>query len=82
MVATVEERLAELEKRVGAVEETLNRSQRPWFAITVEEARERLKRPAERGPEEMEQLQRIFGRFEGPEDLSARMRDYLYGELK
>jgi hypothetical protein len=80
MVATLEERIDALEKRLGAVEAALNPSHRLKFAVTVEEARERLKQPVERGPEELEQLHRIFGRFEGPPDLSTRMRDYLYGE--
>lgn len=80
MVATLEERLAAIEERLGEVEEALNHSRHPWFAMTVEEARERLKLPADRGPEEMAQLHRIFGRFEGPPDLSERMRDYLYGD--
>ena len=80
MASTVEERLASLETRVGEVEETLERLRRPRFALAVEEARERPSRPAERSPETIERFRRIYGRFEGPEDLSERMRDYLYGD--
>jgi hypothetical protein len=80
MVATVEERLSSLEARVGEVEEDLIRMRRPQFAVTVEEAKSRLAGPAERSPDAIERFRRIFGRFEGPVDLSARMRDYMYGD--
>jgi hypothetical protein len=80
-VATdVLDRLARLEERVSDIEETLARDQRPRIGVTIEEARAKVGRPVERGPEQYERLQRIFGRFSGPEDLSSRMRDYLYGE--
>ncbi|MGH2531364.1 MAG: hypothetical protein ACRDJW_03555 [Thermomicrobiales bacterium] len=80
MVAPVEERIALLEARVSDIEETLARRHPPRIGVTIEEVRAKVGRPAERGPEQFERLHRIFGRFSGPEDLSSRMRDYLYGE--
>jgi hypothetical protein len=77
---TIEERLARVEERLGAMEASLARLQRPCVGMTVEEARAKLDKPAEGGPEQFARLHRIFGRFEGPGDLSERMRDYLYGE--
>ena len=80
MVATVDERLTSLEARVDKVEATLNGVKRPRFAVTVEEARARLLEPAQRSPETIERFRRIYGRFDGPADLSERMRDYLNGD--
>jgi hypothetical protein len=80
MAIAIEDRLASLESRVRELEDALARTQRPRIGITVEEARARVGQPVERGPEQFERLQRIFGRFSGPEDLSSRMREYLYGD--
>ena len=80
MAATVEERISSLEARVSELEACFARSPRPRIGITVEEARAKLGQPVERGPEQLARFQRIMGSFEGPEDLSSRMRDYLYGE--
>ncbi|MGH2562357.1 MAG: hypothetical protein ACRDJH_25125 [Thermomicrobiales bacterium] len=79
MVATVEERLALLEARVNRLEECLNRPEDSKIGLTIEEAKERVKTPADRGPEEFEQLRRFLGSAEGPEDLSERKHEYLYG---
>jgi hypothetical protein len=80
MATTTEDRIASLEARVSDIEASLGRTQRPRIGVTIEEVRARAGRPVERGPEQFERLHRIFGRFSGPEDLSSRMRDYLYGE--
>lgn len=80
MAATIEDRVASIEERLGQLEETVRRPQPRRIGITVEEARAKLGRPAERGPEQLALFQRIVGSFEGPEDLSSRMREYLYGE--
>lgn len=80
MAATVEERLALLEARLSEIEHSIDRSQRPWFAMTIEEGKARGGTLAKRGPEQIERFRRIYGRFDGPEDLAERMRDYLYGE--
>jgi hypothetical protein len=80
VTATIEERLARVEERLGEMEEALSRVPRSRIGMTVEEARAELGKPVERGPEQYAKLQRIFGCFEGPGDLSENMRDYLYGE--
>jgi hypothetical protein len=81
MAATVEERLARLEEQVATLKERANTSSRGGFGLTLEEARERLKKPVQRSPETIAKFRRLFGSFEGPEDLSVRMRDYLYGDV-
>lgn len=80
MTTDVLDRLARLEERVSELEDSVARVHRPRIGVTVEEARAMLGQPVERGPEQYELLQRIIGRFSGPEDLSSRMREYLYGE--
>ena len=80
MAATVEERLARLEEQVATLAERAERDQQPAFEVTIEEARQRLGKPFERSPETIAKFRRMYGVFEGPEDLSERMRDYLYGE--
>ncbi len=80
MVATVEERLARLEAQVVEIKEQVEQARRPAFGLTIEDAKERLKQPVARSPETIAKFRRLFGSFEGPEDLSVRMRDYLYGE--
>lgn len=83
MVSTVEERLAKLEERVDEMEVNLTELRRPARStgITIEEAKARLQEPVERGQRELEQLRAIIGMFDGPVDLSERMRDYLYGDI-
>jgi hypothetical protein len=80
MVSTVEKRLDRLEERLGEVEQNLIRARRPRFALSVDEVKSRLYAPAERGPEQIARFRKIYGMFDGPPDLSERMRDYLYGE--
>lgn len=77
MAATIEERVARLEAQVAMLAITPRRA---GFGWTVEEVKERLTRPVVRGPREFEQLRRITGIFDGPEDLSERMRDYINGD--
>ncbi|HET8523940.1 MAG TPA: hypothetical protein VFL82_11935 [Thermomicrobiales bacterium] len=80
----IEERVDELEERLRELEvafvQTLR--SRPGIGVTVEEARILLRQPVERGPEELELLRRFVGSFDGPRDLSTRMRDYLYGDVE
>jgi hypothetical protein len=80
VAATLEERLARVEERLGVVEAALSRSPRPRIGLTVEEAKAELGKPVERGPEQYAKLERFIGRFEGPSDLSGNFREYLYGE--
>ena len=83
MAATIEaidERFAILEARVAQLEEAVLRPQPRRIGVTVEEARAMLGQPVERGPEQLARFERIIGSFEGPEDLSSRMREYLWGE--
>jgi hypothetical protein len=77
MVGSVEERLGSLETRLRHVEARVAALAQPRIGLTADEARARAQGPAERTPETMAKLRRIFGRFDGPEDLSARFRDYL-----
>lgn len=79
MVATIEERLAEVEARLSKVEERFGHAQQPSIGVSIEEAKEIVKSPADRGPEEFEQLRRVLGSAEGPADLSDRKHEYLYG---
>jgi hypothetical protein len=79
MATTLEDRLALLEARVDGIEESVERSRRPRFAVTVEEAWARLRSPAERKPEDVERLRAIYGCFDGPEDLSEHVREYASG---
>jgi hypothetical protein len=76
MATTVEERLGLIEARI---EESIGRTQRPWFAVSLEEARARLASPVEWGPEDVERLHRVYGSFDGPEDLAEHMREYASG---
>ena len=80
MAATVEERLERLETEVEVLRRHASMPARGGLGWTVEEIKERLKRPVVRGPREYEQLRRITGIFDGPEDLSENMRDYIYGD--
>lgn len=80
MDTTVEARLARVEERLSELEAVLVPTPRPPFGMTIEEAKAELGKPVERGPEQYEKLNRIFGCFEGPGDLSEHFRDYLYGE--
>lgn len=83
MAATVEERLSDIEARMDEIEAELAQTRsraRKHPGVTIEEAREILKTPAEYGPEEIALFRRVIGSFDGPEDLAENMRDYLYGE--
>jgi len=80
MAATVEERLERLEAQVATLAKQTNTSSRGGFGWTIEEVKERLGRPVVRGPREYELLRRITGVFDGPEDLSENMRDYINGD--
>ena len=55
----------------------MRQRQAPSYAVTVEEVREFLRTPAEYGPEQIERLSRIYDSFDGPEDLSSNLRDYI-----
>ena len=82
MGASVEERLSQVEARLVEIETEIARTQsrtRPPVGITIEEARELLRTPVVRGPEQIEKFNRIFGTFDGPEDLATNMREYLNG---
>ncbi len=74
-----EERLERLEARMEMLAKRANVSSRGGFGWTIEEVKERLGRPVVRGPREYELLRRITGVFDGPEDLSEIMRDYING---
>jgi hypothetical protein len=84
MPTNIEERVEELEERLGELEGAFIQMRRaqPGIGVTVEEAKVLMRQPVERGPEELELLQRFIGSFEGPSNLSSRMRDYLYGEIE
>ena len=80
MAATVEERLARLEAQMATLAEQAVRDRPPAIGVTIEDARQRLGKPFVRSPETIAKFRRMYGVFDGPEDLSERMRDYLYGE--
>ncbi len=76
MAMSVEDKLDALEARVDMLEVRAANG----FGVTAEEVRERLGEPFVRRPETIARFRAINGSFDGPEDLSERMRDSLYGE--
>lgn len=80
MAATVEERLARLEAQVMEIQERAQSARRPAFGLTIEEVKARGEGPVKRSPETIARFRRMMGSFDGPADLSERMRDYLYGD--
>lgn len=76
MAANVQDQIDALVARSEVIEGRVPRG----FGVTVEEARERLGRSVARRPETIARFRGMYGSFDGPEDLSERMRDYVYGE--
>ncbi|MGH2355366.1 MAG: hypothetical protein ACRDI2_10215 [Chloroflexota bacterium] len=80
MAGSVEDRLAHLETRLHQMEEAYSDLRRARIGLSIEKARAKLDAPAERGTDTVAKLQRVFGRFDGPADLSEHFREYLAGE--
>jgi hypothetical protein len=80
VATSIEERIQQLEERVGEIEVAIRGRQGRQIGITIEEALARLGTPVQRSESTKRQFQALLGRFEGPKDLSENMRDYLYGE--
>jgi hypothetical protein len=73
----LEQRVGQLEARLQALEELVERKRRWPFGISLEEAKTLMENPPVLTPEDVERAKSIVGIWEGPEDASSHLRDYL-----
>jgi hypothetical protein len=78
----LEKRVERLESRMQVVEERIKTKYRRRFGMTLEEVKAYMDNPPKLTPEQIEKAKEIVGIWDGPEDLSEHLRDYLRGDKR